>query len=239
MGAVANLAPELFAGVVAQVPFVDPLTSILDPTLPLTVTEWEEWGNPEADPEVYAYIVGYAPYENVAAVDYPPILAETSLNDTRVLYVEPAKWIARLRATAIGRATSCSRPRWQQVTGASPGGTRPGPTGRSALPGCSTGWVWPTADGRELDRELAGKWTGIGPSPCASDGPFWPPGARVGSGHDRNDDQNPVPVRLDFDALAPGFSKALSHLDNAARGNWTGWSSTRSSGSWCGSAPLS
>lgn len=103
MGAVANQAPERFAGVVAAVPFVDALTTMLDATLPLTVTEYDEWGNPEADPAVYDYMASYAPYDNVAAVDYPPILAETSLNDTRVLYVEPAKWIARLRATAVGR----------------------------------------------------------------------------------------------------------------------------------------
>ncbi|MBM0277984.1 S9 family peptidase [Micromonospora tarensis] len=102
MGAVANLAPDAFTGIVAEVPFVDPLTSILDPSLPLTVTEWEEWGNPLEDPEVYAYMKSYAPYENVAAVDYPAILAATSLNDTRVLYSEPAKWIARLRAVAPG-----------------------------------------------------------------------------------------------------------------------------------------
>ncbi|KWV31506.1 S9 family peptidase [Micromonospora rifamycinica] len=100
MGAVANLAPDAFAGIVAQVPFVDALTSMLDPSLPLTVTEWEEWGNPLADPEVYAYMKSYTPYENVAALDYPAILAVTSLNDTRVLYHEPAKWIARLRAVA-------------------------------------------------------------------------------------------------------------------------------------------
>ncbi|MCN0178261.1 S9 family peptidase [Salinispora arenicola] len=100
MGAVTNLAPDAFAGIVAQVPFVDALTSILDPSLPLTVTEWEEWGNPLDDPEVYAYMKSYTPYENVRAVDYPAILAVTSLNDTRVLYHEPAKWIARLRATA-------------------------------------------------------------------------------------------------------------------------------------------
>ncbi|HEX6500422.1 MAG TPA: S9 family peptidase [Micromonosporaceae bacterium] len=97
MGAVANLAPDAFAGIVAQVPFVDPLTSILDPSLPLTVTEWEEWGNPLEDPEVYAYMKSYSPYENVRPVKYPPILAMTSLNDTRVLYSEPAKWVARLR----------------------------------------------------------------------------------------------------------------------------------------------
>jgi oligopeptidase B len=102
MGAVANLAPDGFAGILADVPFVDALTTILDPSLPLTVIEWEEWGNPLEDPEVYAYMKSYSPYENVQATQYPAILAETSLHDTRVLYVEPAKWIARLRATATG-----------------------------------------------------------------------------------------------------------------------------------------
>ncbi len=99
MGAIANLAPDAFGAIIAEVPFVDPLNTILDPSLPLTVTEWEEWGNPLEDPEVYAYMKSYSPYENVAAVDYPAILAITSLNDTRVLYHEPAKWVARLRAT--------------------------------------------------------------------------------------------------------------------------------------------
>ena len=102
MGAVANLAPADFAGIVAQVPFVDALNSILDPSLPLTVTEWEEWGDPLHDPAVYEYMKSYTPYENVAPVDYPAIFALTSLNDTRVLYHEPAKWTARLRATASG-----------------------------------------------------------------------------------------------------------------------------------------
>ncbi|MEV4703521.1 S9 family peptidase [Actinoplanes sp. NPDC049316] len=100
MGAIANLAPDAFAGIVAQVPFVDPLTSILDPSLPLTVTEWEEWGNPLENADVYTYMKSYSPYENVTKQAYPRILAVTSLNDTRVLYHEPAKWIARLRATA-------------------------------------------------------------------------------------------------------------------------------------------
>lgn len=97
MGAVANLAPHLFAGILADVPFVDPLTSILMPELPLTVIEWDEWGNPLDDPAVYAYMKSYSPYENVVEQPYPRILAVTSLNDTRVLYVEPAKWVARLR----------------------------------------------------------------------------------------------------------------------------------------------
>jgi oligopeptidase B len=100
IGAVTNMAPDAFGGVVAQVPFVDALNTILDPSLPLTVTEWEEWGNPVESREVYEYMKSYTPYENVAAVPYPPILAVTSLNDTRVLFHEPAKWIARLRSTA-------------------------------------------------------------------------------------------------------------------------------------------
>jgi oligopeptidase B len=99
MGAVANMAPDLFAGILAQVPFVDALTTILDPSLPLTVTEWDEWGNPLADADVYQYMKSYTPYENVEAKDYPAILAMTSLNDTRVYYVEPAKWVAALRHT--------------------------------------------------------------------------------------------------------------------------------------------
>jgi oligopeptidase B len=99
MGAVANLAPDLFAGILAQVPFVDPLTTILDPSLPLTVTEWDEWGNPLQDSDVYSYMKSYSPYENVEAKQYPAILAMTSLNDTRVYYVEPAKWVAALRHT--------------------------------------------------------------------------------------------------------------------------------------------
>ena len=102
MGVVANTDPDAFAAVLTQVPFVDPLTTILDPTLPLTVVEWEEWGNPLEDPEVYHYVKGYSPYENIIDQAYPAILAETSLHDTRVLYVEPAKWVARLRATAPG-----------------------------------------------------------------------------------------------------------------------------------------
>ncbi|TCC47572.1 S9 family peptidase [Kribbella capetownensis] len=100
MGAVANLAPEAFGGIVAEVPFVDALTTILDPSLPLTVIEWEEWGNPLEDSAVYEYMKSYSPYENITAQRYPRILAITSLNDTRVFFVEPAKWVAKLRAVA-------------------------------------------------------------------------------------------------------------------------------------------
>jgi len=103
MGAAVNIAPQAFGAIVAQVPFVDALTSILDPSLPLTVTEWEEWGDPLHDPQVYRYMKSYSPYENIATgATYPPILALTSLNDTRVLYSEPAKWIARLQAEGKG-----------------------------------------------------------------------------------------------------------------------------------------
>ena len=102
MGAVANMAPEKYAAVVAQVPFVDALTTILDPELPLSALEWEEWGNPITDPQAYAYMKSYTPYENVGATAYPKIAAVTSFNDTRVLYVEPAKWVQALRATSTG-----------------------------------------------------------------------------------------------------------------------------------------
>jgi oligopeptidase B len=102
MGAVANLAPEKYAAIVAAVPFVDALTTILDPELPLSALEWEEWGNPITDPDVYAYMKSYTPYENVRAVAYPKIAAVTSFNDTRVLYVEPAKWVQRLREETTG-----------------------------------------------------------------------------------------------------------------------------------------
>jgi oligopeptidase B len=121
MGAVANLAPEAFTAIVAQVPFVDALNSILDPSLPLTVTEWEEWGNPLEDPAVYEYMKGYTPYENVLDKEYPAILAVTSLNDTRVLYHEPAKWVARLRATA---------PRAEVLLKTEMGAGHGGPSGR-------------------------------------------------------------------------------------------------------------
>ncbi len=99
VGAVLNERPDLFRAVVAQVPFVDVVTTILDETLPLTVTEWDEWGNPVEDAEVYRYMKSYSPYDNVRAQDYPAILVTAGLNDSRVAYWEPAKWVAKLRAT--------------------------------------------------------------------------------------------------------------------------------------------
>lgn len=102
MGAIANMAPESFGGIIAEVPFVDVLTTMLDDTLPLTPPEWPEWGNPISTKADYRYISGYSPYDNVAAHEYPPILAVAGLTDPRVTYWEPAKWIARLRARTSG-----------------------------------------------------------------------------------------------------------------------------------------
>ncbi len=99
MGATANLAGELFRVIVAEVPFVDCLTTILDESLPLTVTEWEEWGDPVHDPALYDYMKSYSPYDNVEAKPYPAMLVTGGLNDPRVQYWEPAKWVAKLRAT--------------------------------------------------------------------------------------------------------------------------------------------
>jgi len=102
MGAVANRAGELFAGIVAEVPFVDVLNTMRDETLPLTPPEWPEWGNPITDEAAFRTILSYSPYDNVAAKDYPAILAMGGLTDPRVTYWEPAKWVARLRATMRG-----------------------------------------------------------------------------------------------------------------------------------------
>ena len=97
MGAVVNMRPDLFQLVVAKVPFVDNLNTGLDPTLPLTIAEYEEWGNPVEDPAAYAYIKSYSPYENVERKAYPAMLVSGGLNDPRVSYWEPAKWVAKLR----------------------------------------------------------------------------------------------------------------------------------------------
>lgn len=96
MGAVVNMAPELYRGVVSQVPFVDVLTTMLDASIPLTTGEYEEWGNP-ADKEVYFRLKSYSPYDNVVAKAYPHLLVTTGLHDSQVQYWEPAKWVAKLR----------------------------------------------------------------------------------------------------------------------------------------------
>jgi oligopeptidase B len=97
MGAIANLAPDAFGGIIAEVPFVDVLNTMLDDTLPLTPPEWPEWGNPIALEADYRTIAAYSPYDNVTAQAYPAILAVAGLTDPRVTYWEPAKWVAKLR----------------------------------------------------------------------------------------------------------------------------------------------
>ncbi|ADZ71391.1 S9 family peptidase [Polymorphum gilvum] len=99
VGAVANMAPDRFAGIIGEVPFVDVLNTMLDDTLPLTPPEWPEWGNPGASPAAFRTIASYSPYDNVAPQAYPAILAVGGLTDPRVTYWEPAKWVAKLRAT--------------------------------------------------------------------------------------------------------------------------------------------
>ena len=98
MGAVVNMAPDLWHGVIAQVPFVDVVNTMLDAGIPLTTNEYDEWGNPEKNAEAYAYMKSYSPYENVEQKPYPNMLVTTGLHDSQVQYFEPAKWVAKLRA---------------------------------------------------------------------------------------------------------------------------------------------
>ncbi len=102
MGVVLNTDPDLWGAVVAHVPFIDVLNTMLDESLPLTPGEWQEWGNPILSKQAFAYMLSYSPYDQVAAQDYPPILVTAGLNDPRVTYWEPAKWVARLREMKTG-----------------------------------------------------------------------------------------------------------------------------------------
>src|SRR5581483_10564730 len=102
MGAVVNMRPDLFRVVISKVPFVDVINTMLDPTLPLTVPEFEEWGNPQKKDE-YEYMKSYSPYDNLKAGEYPAMLVKTSFNDSQVMYHEPAKYVARLRTFNRGK----------------------------------------------------------------------------------------------------------------------------------------
>ncbi|RYF97955.1 MAG: S9 family peptidase, partial [Caulobacteraceae bacterium] len=104
MGAVVNLRPDLWSGIIAAVPFVDVLNTMSDTSLPLTPPEWPEWGNPIEDPEAYDRIASYSPYDQVSAQAYPPVLATGGLSDPRVTYWEPEKWVAKLRQYSTGQA---------------------------------------------------------------------------------------------------------------------------------------
>jgi len=97
MGAITNMAPDLWNGVIANVPFVDVVNTMLDESIPLTTNEFDEWGNPK-NKEAYDYMKSYSPYENVERKAYPNLLVTTGLHDSQVQYFEPAKWVARLRA---------------------------------------------------------------------------------------------------------------------------------------------
>ena len=101
IGAVLNMRPDLFKGAIAAVPFVDVITSMFDETIPLTVMEYLEWGNPN-NKEFFDYMLSYSPYDNVEPKQYPNLLITAGLNDPRVQYWEPAKWIAKLRVTKTG-----------------------------------------------------------------------------------------------------------------------------------------
>ena len=121
VGACVTMRPELFRAAVAEVPFVDVVTTMSDPTIPLTVTEWEEWGDPRSEP-MASYMLSYSPYDHTTARDYPALLVTAGLNDPRVSYHEPAKWVAKLRATRTNDATLLLRTEM--------GAGHAGPTGR-------------------------------------------------------------------------------------------------------------
>jgi len=121
MGAVANMAPDLFNGIIAEVPFVDVMATMLDASLPLTPPEWHEWGNPIEDEEAYRYMASYSPYDNVCAQAYPHIFALGGLTDPRVTYWEPAKWAAKLRALRTDKNLTLLRINMEAGHGGAPG----------------------------------------------------------------------------------------------------------------------
>ena len=122
------MAPQRWRAVVAEVPFVDCVTTMSDPTIPLTINEWDEWGDPRNDPLMRAYLRSYSPYDNVPPPPWPDLLVTGNAHDTRVLIREPAKWVARLRATAAASTGTAA-----STGSAGTGGTGPGTAGSRLL----------------------------------------------------------------------------------------------------------
>ena len=138
IGASLNMRPDLYNAAVADVPFVDVVTTMLDESIPLTAGEWEEWGNP-ANKEYFDYMLSYSPYDNVTAQDYPHLLVTSGLNDPRVQYWEPTKWVAKLRVRQNRRpATPASAPIWGPDTAVTPAATATSKTSPSNTLSCST-----------------------------------------------------------------------------------------------------
>ncbi len=135
MGAVVNLRPDLWAAVLAQVPFVDVINTMVDESLPLTVGEFEEWGNPRASKAEFEYMLSYSPYDQLKAGAYPPMLVRTSLNDSQVMYWEPAKYVAKLRRLKTDSQAAAARPStWPAATAAPRAATTPSKRWPSTTP---------------------------------------------------------------------------------------------------------
>ena len=144
MGAIANMAPDKYRVILSQVPFVDVVTTMLDPSIPLTTNEYDEWGNPEKK-DYYDYMLSYSPYDNLKAQAYPAMFVGTGLWDSQVQYFEPAKYVARLRDldTAGPDARCCSASTWMRGTAASRGASAAIASCRRCTRSCSRNWAPP------------------------------------------------------------------------------------------------
>jgi len=149
---VFSMAPQRWRAVVAEVPFVDCVTTMSDPTIPLTINEWDEWGDPRNDPVMRAYLRSYSPYDNVPPPPWPDLLVTGNAHDTRVLIREPAKWVARLRATAAAS------------TGTGSAGTAAASTGTAAASTGTAGTGTGSANSRVLFRAELGTEAHMGPT---------------------------------------------------------------------------
>ncbi len=138
MGAIINMEPDLFKGIVSQVPFVDVVTTMLDPSIPLTTGEYDEWGDPNQK-DAYEYILSYSPYDNVEAKAYPAMLVTTGLHDSQVQYWEPAKWVAKLRAMKTDDNTLLLKTNMEAGHGGASGASGVTRRRRWNTPSC---WTW-------------------------------------------------------------------------------------------------